>query len=239
MKNLFIAILFSFYCLCATAQAVMQGRQITRALDTNAVAYDEQGKVLKYYQYTKLLNSGEYTIRPNGIPGAPGTTMTIVKMDEDQKATMYSNIRRNLAIKSGVLKEGNVLDAAILNDAVEQENFEGKAIAMIFWNAGCPPCTASFENINDILKELNDARLVSVAVTNDSKNVAAAMLKQKPLLATHLISNGYKVSGAYGVYEYPTYVVTDKNHVIKFAMTGSSPLTLSIMKGAMKTALER
>jgi peroxiredoxin len=239
MKNLFITILLSLSGLCATAQVPIQARQSTMALDTNAVVYDEQGKVLKYYQYTKLLNSGEYTLRGTGAPGSPGAKLTVVKMPEEQKAMMLQMVKQNMTIKSGVLREGNILDVNALKNAFEQENFDGKAIVMVFWYADCPPCTTSFESLNDILKEFADPNLVSVGVTNDNKKIAADKLKEKPLLTTHLLSNGYKVSGAYGIYEYPTYVITDKAHVIKLAITGSSPFTLSMIKTTIKTVLER
>lgn len=238
MRNLITTLLLGFLGLHASAQVTGQIRQSNMPLDTSMIVYDEQGNALKYYQYTKLINSGDYTLRGKGAPGTPGGKVMLVKMPEEQKAMMAEMVKRFASIKTGVLAEGNTLDVNPLKNAIEQENFDGKAIVMVFWGVECPPCTESFETINGILKEFKNPNLVSIGITSDNKDDAAEKLKQKPLLTTHLLTYAYKVSGAYGIYEFPTYVITDKNHVIKFAMTGSSPFTFPAFKTTLKAVLE-
>ncbi len=239
MKNLLVTFLLGVLCLTTSAQVTTQIRQsASRPLDTTKVAYDEQGKALKYYQYTKLINSGEYTLRIMGDPTSPDSKFMLVKMPEERRAMMADMVMRNMAIKTGVLGQGKVLDLNPLKNALERENFDGKAILMVFWGVGCPPCTEGFSTLNDILKEFKSSDVVSIGVTNDNKDDADNKLREKPLLATHSITGGYKVSGAYGVYEYPTIVVADRNHIIKFAITGSSPFTFTSIKSTLKAAVE-
>jgi peroxiredoxin len=238
MKNLIITLLLGISGLHVAAQVTTQIRQSTMPLDTSMLVYDEQGNALKYYQYTKLVNSGDYTIKGKGAPGTPGGKMMLVKMPEEQKAMMAEMVKRFASIKSGVLAEGNTLDVKPLMNAIERENFEGKAIVMIFWGVDCPPCTEGFETINGILNDFKNPNLVSIGVTSDNKDDATEKLKQKPLLTTHSLTYAYKVSGVYGIYEFPTYIIADKNHVIKFAMTGSSPFTFPAFKTTLKSVLE-
>lgn len=68
MRKLIITISIAFSGIQAMAQMPMpmQGSMAAVKMDTNNVAYDEKGNELHYYQYMKLVGSGEYTLRGSG-----------------------------------------------------------------------------------------------------------------------------------------------------------------------------
>jgi len=218
----------------------IQGSMATAKLDTNNVAYDEKGNELHYYQYMKLVGSGEYTLRGSGgMPGAPGAKLMVVKMPAEQMAQMYEMVKPMITIKAGALREGNVMDINPLMKALKNETLDRKAILLIFWGVNCPPCTSVFGNFNDLFKEVNDPELVTIGISNDYKSDANDQLKKTPLNATYLLNDASRISGAYGMDGYPVYVLADKDHTIKLAIRGGSPVVMGALKKAIKEVLSK
>lgn len=238
MKSLLAGLLFAFSCICAIAQPV-GGQFKNMALDTNNIVYDEQGNALRYYQYTRLTNSGEYTIRGNGAPGSTAVKPTLVKLTDQEKKEMYDRVKPMITIKEGFLREGLVLDTKPLLDELNGETLNKKAVLLIFWNVNCPPCTASFANFNDLFKTLNNPDLVVISITPDRKNDVAEQLKKTPLNATYILNNAFRISGAYGIYQLPTFVFADKDHIINMAVRGSSPIVMPALARIIQEALAK
>jgi|GEM_PF-868648 len=257
MRKLITAILIAFTGMEVMAQAptpipgaipmpgavptqgpFMQGKMEAIKLDTNVLAYDEQGKELRYYQYEKLVGSGEYTLRGRGgLPGAPGTKLMVVKMPPEQMEEMYKMVKPMITIKAGALREGNVMDVKPLLKMLKNETLDRKAVLLIFWGVNCPPCTSVFGNFNDLFKEVNDPELVTIGISNDYKSDANEQLKKTPLNATYLLNDASRISGAYGMDGYPVYVLADKDHNVTFALRGGSPFVMPALRKAIKEAL--
>jgi len=72
--------IFAFSLIFQTTQAQLKSdtttfgiaapaaREIKLRIDTNDLVYDRRGKALRYFQYKRLLQSGDYTIRVEGNP---------------------------------------------------------------------------------------------------------------------------------------------------------------------------
>jgi peroxiredoxin len=210
-----------------------------RLLDTNEVVYDESGKALKYYQSQKLLNTGEYTMVPNsGDPNAPGTTWRLKKTTVAQQTASYESVRTTMAIPGPYLKEGQPLDVTPLLSAVSAQELENKIIVMIFWSSDCPPCTESFEALNDFFTQIhNPESIVILAITTHDQLSADAKLKEKPLYHAQLLSNARRITNAYQLNVYPAFVVTDREHVIHFASKGLGPVSIAAFKNVIRSVL--
>jgi thiol-disulfide isomerase/thioredoxin len=237
MKKLIITILIAFFSIYVKAQTVPPNSRKVR-LDTNKIVYDEQGKALRYYQYMKLLGSGDYTMKiVNGAPGSPDAKTVLAKMPHDQMAQMYETVKSMITIKAGALREGGVMDVNPLLKALNGETLDKKPVLLMFWNVGCPPCTSVFGNFNDLFKELNNPDLISIGIGLDEKEQAEEQLKKTPLNATYLLNDASRISGAYGIYEYPVYVLADRDHNIVLALRGGSSVVLPAIKKAIKKVL--
>ncbi len=207
-------------------------------LDTNRVVYDEQGNELKYYQYQKLLNTGEYTLRSNGQPGATGTKMYLKKMTDLEHFKMFQMIKPMITNKSPELQEGKVLNTDPLFDVATKAEMDHKVIVMIFWYANCPPCTESFDSLNEFFKQIhNPENIIIMAITRDNDLTAAAKLKEKPLKYARLISSAGKIVQDYRNTQFPAFVVTDNDHIIRSSLTGVSPVTISEIKNCIRSVL--
>jgi peroxiredoxin len=207
-------------------------------LDTNRLVYDEKGNALHYYQYTKLINTGEYTIKQSAPPGTPGVKAYLKKLDPQESLRLYEIVKPRIAIKSPLLQEGKILDITPFLGTINKEDFNKKAVVIVFWYADCPPCTESFNSINDIFRQINNPEdLIVIAVTYDDEKIASAKLLQKPLTYARLISNAGQIVHDYQLAIYPSFVVADKDHIIRFAVSGSSPITIPMFKSTIRQIL--
>jgi len=239
MKKYIAALIVSlFFCIQINAQVTIAYKKEPR--DTNRVVYDEQGNALRYYQFSKLVNSGDYTIRYNGRPGDPGVQGRLVKLDDDDRARMLKIIKEHASIKSATVKEGNMLDIKPLQNALDGVDFTNKVVVLVFWNSGCDECTENFAGIDDFLSHLSDPHdVVVVSITIDDKVTAIATLKQTPLLNARLITSSNNINADYDINNLPAYIVADKSHIIRLALANSSPVTLTAIKTAVTSALAK
>lgn len=206
-------------------------------LDTNRLVYDEQGNALHFYQYQKLLNSGEYTMKVSHSPGADAKYV-IEKIDQQKRIMLYGLMQNQMAIKDSPLQKYKPLDITPLLEIATKEELEKKAIVLIFWNPDCPPCTEAFGSINDFFERIqNPQDVVIMAITADNELVASVKLKQKPLKYAQLIGSAGSINNAYNIRSFPAYVVADKDHIIRFAVAGQSPVTIPAFKDAISTIL--
>lgn len=206
-------------------------------IDTNLVYYNSQGKALRYYQYNKILQTGLYRLVPSSDKSLP-QKMVITKMSEEEINRFNVIIRENTKVTTPYIYEGKKLDLAPLTAFYEPDKLANKVIVQVFWYASCSTCTENFGLIGDFIKGLGDPKdLLVLAITTDNNDVAIKKLKEQPLRNAELISSGNAVSDAYALSRYPVYIVSDKNQIIKYAVVGSSRLTIPDLKIAVKAAL--
>lgn len=235
-----LSLIFSFSSLIVYAQTHTSVVKGTRLLDTNEVIYNEDGVALRYYQYTKLMNSGDYGIRLSGHPDDPQTKRFLKRLTVAEQMRMSEFVKTRMPAKSPILKEGMKLNVLPFLEVLSNEELEQKVKILIFWGAGCPPCTESFESINEVFRQVyNTEEVLTLAITRDSKEKAAEKLKEKPLLYAKLISNAANVYTAYNLNSTPTFVIADKNDVILFAVTGLGPQVITAFKTQLRTLLNQ
>jgi len=216
----------------------MTGPVRSAPLDTNEIIYDENGNGLRYYQSEKLLNSGEYTIKLDGAPGDRGTKKHLVKLSPAQQIAAFERIKPFLVIPGPYLKEDQALDTAPLLIAVNKKDMDQKVIIMIFWSVDCPPCTESFDALNNFFTSIhNPEKVIILAITADDDSTVNTKLKEKPLMEAKLLNNADNVFKAYDLHSFPAFVVADKDHIIRFATKGISPVSLNAFKNSIRTIL--
>jgi peroxiredoxin len=237
MKWIVAVCFFSICYLSAKSQNLVKVQ--SAPLDTNAIVYDEHGKALRYYQYTKLLNTGEYEITSDGQPGTAGVKRYLKKIGVQKNLSLYKLIAAQMAIKSPMLQKDSVLDIKPLMSVTRKKELDQKVIVLVFWDAGCPPCTDSFSSINDFFDQLpNRDDVVMIAITPDDESVATGKLKEKPLKHAYMETDARETINTYQLTSFPAYVVTDKNHVIRYATSGSTAMTMTMLKNSITQALQ-
>lgn len=240
MKHLLTLLFTVIFYFSAYSQNVVRLDTVVgkRKLDTNMVVYDEAGNALRYYQYSRLIDGGDYTISIRTTAAGSDGKPTLKKIDPKMRMMMYQMLKKQMAIKNSSLQPDKELDVTPLLEVINKDELDKKAIVLIFWNPDCPPCTESFATINAYFKQIhNPDNVVILAITAGDELRAAARLKQKPLLYARLIGGAGSIFNAYNVSTFPSYVVADKDHIIRFAVSGTGPVTMSAFKDTISEIL--
>lgn len=258
MRRKILTLLFIITASCAYAQdtvrkivhsGIIRANANGAPADTNRVVHDENGNLLQYYQYQKLLNTGEYSLRTRvqrkpGDPQIPpplNAPATLVKTGPGEAKRIYELLRPNIAIKSDLLREGNKLDLSPFMNEFGKEEFDGKkALVLIFWESTCNPCVENLAALDDYFKQLpNTGDMMVIAVSRDGQQRINVITLQKQMSLIHFVggSVGEGVNDFYQLHKYPSYVVADKDLVIRFAITGLVPVAMPVMKDTLKRLL--
>ncbi|HEX8376678.1 MAG TPA: redoxin family protein [Pedobacter sp.] len=239
LKRNLLATCFSLTALSGFSQVRQEMR--SSRLDTNMIVLDEEGKALRHYQYSKLMNSGEYTIHQK-----VGEANFSIKKLSLQEQIKYSELLEKLvATKSPMLKKGQTLNLSPFSNLLKMEEMDQKVKILIFWSSGCPPCTESFESINEVLRQVNNPdELLVLAITGDNQEMASRKLKEKPLLYAKLFSGAsaifkYYIFPHYQDNRVPIYVIADKNDVIRFSVDGIGPQVMNSFKTQLRAILNQ
>ena len=236
-------LILSSYPLLAQDTTRFKGATIRQSieakkLDTNEVVYDEQGNALRFYQYTRLLNSGDYTFGMTITPNDPIPKRKLIKLTPEKKLAMAEILKGKMEINSPYLKVGMTFDTKPLLANFKKEELANKILLLIFWNVDCPPCTESFADINTLLKESgHEQEILAIGITYNSKDVAMEKLKQKPLNAV-LVSDAREALASYRMNSYPAYVLVNREGIIKYATSGSGLFTFPNLKSTLKEIVQ-
>ncbi|MEO6851196.1 MAG: hypothetical protein ABI166_11215, partial [Mucilaginibacter sp.] len=69
------------------------------------------------------------------------------------------------------------------------------------------------------------------------KAIADAKLKEKPLLYTKLLFNSAKIENSYLLNTFPSYIVADRDHIIRLSVSGSALITIPAIKSVIRSIL--
>ena len=214
----------------------------TMGLDTNKLAVDEKGNKLHFYQYKNLLQTGQYTIGVRGTNGMlGGDEYRLEKRDPSRDLEIYEMAKKQIASKSAVLQEGSKLTVAPLAHLIKPEEFEGKAIVLIFFTAECDQCNRSLAGLDSFFKEIyNPKKMIIVAINNRDKDKTYEQLKLTPLPNARIIYDAYKIiKEAYWINASNAFVVTDKNHIIQFAAEGGGGIINTVFRNKVTAVLNQ
>ena len=210
-------------------------------LDTNRIVIDEQGNRLHFYQYKNLLTSGQYGITTRGPNGPLLNEYRLVKRDDNQNLQMYEMMKKQIASKSAMLQEGSKLTVAPLTHLINPEEFEGKAIVLIFFTAECDQCNMGLNGLASFFTQVYDPKkMIIVAINYRDKDKTYEQLKLTPLPNARIIYDAYKIiKEAYWINASNAFVVTDKNHIIQFAAEGGGGIINTVFKNKVTAVLNQ
>jgi TonB family protein len=107
------------------------------------------------------------------------------------------------------------------NEQVSLASLRGKVALLDFWGTWCPPCRASIPTIAGLQKQFAKKQVEFVGISSDSDEDAW----RKFIAANHMVWSEYRdsddhVQRAFQVDSFPTYIVLDRNGVIRFRQSG-------------------
>jgi len=126
-------------------------------------------------------------------------------------------------------------------ETVSNAALHGKVVLLDFWGTWCPPCRESVPMLVDIRKKYLDRPFEMVGISSDDdqqawKNFIAAHHMDWP----EYIDLSGQVRQAFSINGYPTFIVVDRDGVIRFRQSGlAAGLSEEELEEAIGKALKR
>ena len=126
------------------------------------------------------------------------------------------------------------------NQSISNAALRGKVVLMDFWGTWCPPCRESIPALRDLNKKYTGKtfQLVSVSSDND-EDVWKTFIKAERMVWPQYIDLSGDVLESFKVDSFPTFVVLDKDGVIRFRQSGEGPATQMELEDAINKYLKR
>ncbi len=98
----------------------------------------------------------------------------------------------------------------------------GQVVLVNFWATWCPPCVEEIPSLQRLYRQLHGEGLEILAVdVGDSVAVMEDFLKDKPIEFPVLMDQDGEALRRWGVYAFPTTLVLDRQHRIRYAVFGA------------------
>jgi thiol-disulfide isomerase/thioredoxin len=126
------------------------------------------------------------------------------------------------------------------NLPVSNASLRGRVVLVDFWGTWCPPCRESVPILRNLNKKYagKPFQLVSVS-SDDDEDVWKTFIKAEHMDWPQYIDLPGDVLQAFKVESFPTFVVLDKDGVIRFRQSGEGPTTEGELEDAIGKYLKR
>lgn len=123
---------------------------------------------------------------------------------------------------------------------VSNTSLRGKVVLMDFWGTWCPPCRASVPALRNLSKKYigKPFQLLSVS-SDDDEDVWKTFINAEHMDWSQYIDLQGEILHAFKVDSFPTFVVLDKDGVIRFRQSGEGPETEMELEDAINKYLKR
>ena len=108
----------------------------------------------------------------------------------------------------------------LAGNRVDTSQYRGKVMVLYFWHGSC--CVDKLQPLDRMYAKLKDKSLVVVAIDGlDTRKDIAAVAQNYSLKLPLWYDEGSKGQKSFGVIGYPTYLVIDKNGIIRKKILGN------------------
>jgi thiol-disulfide isomerase/thioredoxin len=125
-------------------------------------------------------------------------------------------------------------------EAISNSLLRGKVVLMDFWGTWCPPCRESVPVLRNIQKKYAGKSFQLVGVSSDDdEDVWRTFIEAQKMNWTEYIDLPGEVLEAFKIESFPTYIVLDKDGVMRFRQSGFGDTTAGELEDAINKALKR
>jgi len=125
------------------------------------------------------------------------------------------------------------------NQNLSNASLRGKVVLLDFWGTWCPPCRESVPILRDLNKKYagKPFQLVGISSDND-EDVWKTFIQAQHMDWSEYIDLSDEVLQAFKIESFPTYIVLDKDGVIRFRQSGLGEYTQGELADAINKALK-
>jgi thiol-disulfide isomerase/thioredoxin len=126
------------------------------------------------------------------------------------------------------------------NQNLSNTGLHGKVVLMDFWGTWCPPCRESVPILRNLNKKYSGKPFQLVGVSSDDdEDVWKTFIAAQHMDWSEYIDLSEQVLQAFKIESFPTYIVLDKDGVIRLRQSGLGPSTEMDLEEAINKALKR
>ena len=126
------------------------------------------------------------------------------------------------------------------NQRINNATLRGKVVLLDFWGTWCPPCRESVPTIKNVKKKFASKGFELVGISSDDdEDVWRTFVEAKQMDWHEYIDLSGDVLQAFNIDSFPTYIVVDKDGVIRYRQSGFGDATEGELEDAIGKALKR
>jgi thiol-disulfide isomerase/thioredoxin len=126
------------------------------------------------------------------------------------------------------------------NENLSNAALRGKVVLLDFWGTWCPPCRESIPVTRNLQKKYADKNLQIVGISSDDdEDVWKTFIKAQQMTWSEYIDLSGKVQESFKIDSFPTYILLDKDGVIRYRRSGFGEGTQAELEEAIDKALKR
>jgi len=123
---------------------------------------------------------------------------------------------------------------------ISNASLRGKVVSMDFWGTWCPPCRESVPILRDLNKKYSGKPFQLVGVSSDDdEDVWKTFIQAQHMDWPDYIDLSEEVLKAFKIESFPTFIVLDKDGIIRFRQSGVGQVTAEELSDAINKALKR
>jgi thiol-disulfide isomerase/thioredoxin len=126
------------------------------------------------------------------------------------------------------------------NEPISNATLRGKVVLLDFWGTWCPPCRESIPTVKNVKKKFANKGFELVGISSDDdEDVWRTFVESKQMDWHEYIDLSGEVLQAFNIDSFPTYIVLDKDGVIRYRQSGFGDATEGDLEDAINKALKR
>lgn len=126
------------------------------------------------------------------------------------------------------------------NQRINNPALRGKVVLLDFWGTWCPPCRESVPTMKNVKKKFSGKGFELIGISSDDdEDVWRTFVESKQMDWQEYIDLSGEVQQAFNIDSFPTYIVLDKDGVIRFRQSGFGDTTEGELDDAIGKALKR
>ena len=228
------------YRACASLEAAMAGKPTDKKLkeaEENirmALARDPSVAVIHYDLGMVLLKQER---DPEGIAEL-NLFINAPNADPDDVADAKRTIANPIRARTPFAPQFSF--TTLEKQEISNVSLRGKVVLMDFWGTWCPPCRESVPILRDLNKRFSGKGFQLVGVSSDDdQDVWKTFIAAQKMEWLEYIDLSGTVQESFKIESFPTFVVVDKDGVIRFRQSGVGPNTAGDLDDAISKALKR
>ena len=126
------------------------------------------------------------------------------------------------------------------NQSVSNTSLRGKVVLLDFWGTWCPPCRESVPILRNLNKKYAGKPFQLIGVSSDDdEDVWKTFIAEQHMDWSEYIDLPGNILRAFQIESFPTYIVLDKDGVIRFRQSGLDQSTGADLEDSINKALKR